>query len=133
MEYDVRLGRFLDGIEAWGHKAEEFASSEIPAYVSELLLYHAVCAVFFACASAIGLAVLSYAAWKLMCLLASQSGPSSADGSSLEGLRFFVWILLVSCAVYSFSLLVINCGKLVKIWLAPRVYVVDHVRSVLDQ
>lgn len=144
MELDDKLVEFLMGIEQRLGKAEGWAASEIPAYVSELLTYHTAVAVLWAVVYGFGAALFIYALVRLAlyeCSISESESPrkvSSIDDELGEpmteregaGILGVLGAFVVLACVYQMS---IHIATVAKIQLAPRVYVVDYIRSELGK
>jgi ABC-type transport system involved in cytochrome c biogenesis permease component len=112
-----KITSYLDGLESRLGKAEELVISEVPQFVSELLAYHwwgnlivlAVCLVLAVCAIPLVLSVIREI----------KKGADAIGGG-----------LLLMLIVLPLTMPIASCtAKLLKISVAPRVYVVDYLRS----
>lgn len=156
MELDEKLVEFLMGIEQRISKAEDWVASEIPAYVSEILTYHTVVYIF-------GLVVYLCFLLVSVYLGRDAARVSNRLGERANNLREQInggqlnerelgriddqikeargKQLVSDISVLLFSGVAIFMGvsaayefsNLVKIQLAPRVYVVDYIRSELGK
>jgi ABC-type transport system involved in cytochrome c biogenesis permease component len=117
-----KITGYLDGLESRLGKAEELVISEVPQFVSELLAYHwwwnliviAVCLVLAVCAIPLVLAIIRDI----------KKGTEDGIGGGIL-LMLIVLPLAVSIASCTATLL--------KISTAPRVYVVDYLRSEVQK
>lgn len=144
MDITDKLTEYLTSIEQRLGKAEDWAASEIPAYVSELLTYHTATAVLWAVVYGFGAALFIYALVRLAlyeCSIAEAKKPqklSSIDEELGEpmteregaGILGLLGALMALFCVYQMAT---HVSTLVKIQIAPRVYVVDYIRSELDK
>ena len=117
-----KITSYLDGLESRLGKAEELVISEVPQFVSELLAYHwwwnliviAACLVLAVCAIPLVLAIIRDI----------KKGTEDGIGGGIL-LMLIVLPLAVSIASCTATLL--------KISTAPRVYVVDYLRSEVQK
>lgn len=156
MELDDKLVEFLMGIEQRLGKAEDWVASEIPAYVSEILTYHTVVAVFwlvmflglfsasvYLCRDAVSVSgKLGNRTDEIRAKI--NEGQVSKDEMDIltdqleeakrkHMISFIVILLSFAVAILAGWAVVYQGLDLVKIQLAPRVYVVDYIRSEIGK
>lgn len=152
MDVADKLTDYITGLDDRVVKAEAWVASEIPAYVSELLAYHTAVAVLWIVFYLLAIAGMLYAyrnaIWvaddfrKKRDILQAKSadeGLSKKEASDFshasgqaDDLRGATSGLAIVFACIAFALLIgvaYHGSTIVKIKLAPRVYVVDYLRS----
>jgi hypothetical protein len=118
----------LDGLESRLGKAEELVISEVPQFVSELLAYHWWGNLIWVCLGLLGLLVLAVAVYYFLKHYKKMM-PEPQQG---EFAFFVIGLLLILATGFTWSI-TLSITKMVKISLAPRVYVVDYLRSEVQK
>jgi hypothetical protein len=119
-----KITSYLDGLESRLGKAEELVISEVPQFVSELLAYYWWGNLICCFLALLGLLVLAVAVYYFLKHYKKMM-PESQQGE----FAFLVISLSLVLAAGCIGLLTLSITKMVKISVAPRVYVVDYLRS----
>lgn len=152
MDIADKLTDYITGLDDRVVKAEAWVASEIPAYVSELLAYHTASAVLWIMFYLIAIAAMLYAyrnaIWvaddfrkkrDTLKAASAEEGISKKDAADFahasrqaDDLRGATRGLAIVFVCIAFGLLIgvaYHGSTIIKIRIAPRVYVVDYLRS----
>lgn len=119
-----KITSYLDGLESRLGKAEELVISEVPQFVSELLAYHWLTNLIWACLALLGLLVIVATSYRLL-----KNSKKAMPESDRGDFALFITGLSLILAAGCITVLVLSTTTMVKISVAPRVYVVDYLRS----
>jgi hypothetical protein len=123
-----KITSYLDGLESRLGKAEELVISEVPQFVSELLAYHWWGNLIWVCLGLLGLLVLAVAVYYFL-KHHKKMMPEPQQGE----FAFLVISISLVLAAGCIGFLTLSITKMVKISVAPRVYVVDYLRSEVQK
>ena len=109
---------YVEGLESRLSSVESFAASEVPLYVQELLNYHFY---YYSATVLFSFLILAFLCWGITWVVRNSTGDES-----VVAVIFWLCLLLIPLVVF-FE----GASKLVKMNLAPRVYIVDHLTDQL--
>jgi hypothetical protein len=123
-----KITSYLDGLESRLGKAEELVISEVPQFVSELLAYHWWGNLIWVCLALLGLLSLVATSYHLL-KNSKKVTPGVDQGEFVLFITGISLILAAGCIAF----LMLSITTMVKISVAPRVYVVDYLRSEVQK
>lgn len=109
---------YIEGLESRLSSVEGFAASEVPLYVQELLTYHFY---YYSATVLLSFFILIFLCCGIIWVLKNTTGDAS-----FAAVILWLCLLLIPGVVF-FE----GASKLVKMNLAPRVYLVDHLTDQL--
>jgi len=119
-----KITSYLDGLESRLGKAEELVISEVPQFVSELLAYHWLTNLIWFCLGLLGLLAIVATSYQLL-----KNCKNVTPGVDQGEFALFIIGLSLILAAGCIGFLTLSITTMVKISVAPRVYVVDYLRS----
>jgi hypothetical protein len=121
-----RATRLLDYLETSVEKGGDFLSEQAPEVVRELILYHRVLHTSYVVAAIVVIFVSMFAFWKMVIPESRKSFMDQNDAIIMVGGSICFLVL-----VATFIVLLIHTSLCLKVWLAPRVFILEEIARLL--
>lgn len=133
-ELEEKLRSWLEGLESRAASAEQLVASEIPAFIAEYLSWSFVSWTLYTLLWLVAGAVSLMVFWRCRrTFLECNARNASEDDKALAGVStaFVVIAFAVSVAVWSAAAR--SAMQVLKITVAPRVYLVENLKDFLTK
>lgn len=121
---------FLQKVNSGVDKGVDFLQGELPEYISQLLMWHGVHSFLRFLIPFVCTLILLFIAYKGVKMKGRYFGKTDHDGD-LPQLKFIV-VTASTVLTAIFTMITINFFNLtwLKIWIAPKVFIVDYIASM---
>ena len=120
---EEKLTQYLDEIMGWLRNAGEFASAQAPEVVDQFLAYHFWTSLIGTILAPILLAIIAFAVFRWLPWTIEEDCPEVGIPILSVGI-----IGLVGLPIW----LVVSIYTLMKVTIAPKLYVLEHLTSIIN-
>lgn len=136
-ELENALLKSLETVQEWAGKTMDFAAEQTPLVIQEVLNYNFVLAMTLFIVGILGLIVKPVVLFKFILPKFRKSIEEAGDRSQCSmGLEFgrgaIIFIFIMACIPF-FTMTVKNFEIWLKIYLAPRVYIIEYLVELKDK